>query len=584
MANRLRLILDDLISEEQSAFVPGRLITDNVLIAYECVHFLRHTKGKTGDCAVKLDMAKAYDRVEWAYLLRVLEKMGFPESWCSLIMRCVSSVSFSVRVNGVFTESFKPTRGIRQGDPISPYLFLLCSEGLSCMLKNIGPLYVSRGVRVSRNAPWISHLLFADDCLIFTQASRRGADRVAKILEDYNKGSGQLVNKHKSAIFFSPNCEEESKEAVKESLQITTEALGERYLGLPTAAGRGFSDAFDYVPARARGFVGGWAEKSLSCAAREVLLKANVQAVPTYPMSCFLMPPAICKKLTSAVSNYWWASALDNHKIHWQSWEKLTRSKHQGGMGFRDFSLFNRAVLGKQAWRLITRPESLCARVLKGKYFPDRDLMSATRKRRCSETWRSILAGRDVLKKGLIKRIGPGDADVWHDNWIPGSNSFRPLIQLPSVGVEKVKDLFVPGTRVWNEELVRQSFVPLDAEEILKIKPGVNMEADMEAWALERNGLYTVKSAYRLLKDEQAAGAMAKSGEVQASVDGSSWKLVWKLNVPPKVRVFWWRAMHNFLPSKQDLRRHVIPESHCEMCGDPVESLYHIVFLCPVAK
>lgn len=185
MANRLRLILDDLISEEQSAFVPGCLITDNVLIAYECVHFLRHKKGKTGDCAVKLDMAKAYDRVEWAYLLRVLEKMGFPESWCSLIMRCVSSVSFSVRVNGVFTESFKPTRGIRQGDPISPYLFLLCSEGLSCMLKNIGPLYVSRGVRVSRNAPWISHLLFADDCLIFTQASRRGADRVAKILEDY---------------------------------------------------------------------------------------------------------------------------------------------------------------------------------------------------------------------------------------------------------------------------------------------------------------------------------------------------------------------------------------------------------------
>lgn len=107
------------------------------------------------------------------------------------------------------------------------------------MIKNIGPLYVSRGVRVSRHAPWISHLLFADDCLIFTQASKRGADRVAAILDAFNRGSGQLVNKNKSAIFFSPNCEQESKNEVHASLQIPTEALGERYLGLPTAAERG---------------------------------------------------------------------------------------------------------------------------------------------------------------------------------------------------------------------------------------------------------------------------------------------------------------------------------------------------------
>lgn len=231
-------------------------------------------------------------------------------------MKCVSSVSFSVRVNGVFSDSFKPTRGIRQGDPISPYLFLLCSEGLSCMLKNIGPLYLSRGVRVSRHAPWISHLLFADDCLIFTQATKRGAERVADILDDYNRGSGQLVNKHKSAVFFSPNCLQDCKDEVQACLQIPNEALGERYLGLPTAAERGASDAFNYVPARVRAFVGGWAEKNLSCAAREVLLKANAQSVPTYPMSCFKLSPVVCRKLTSAVSNYWWGSSLDNHKIH----------------------------------------------------------------------------------------------------------------------------------------------------------------------------------------------------------------------------------------------------------------------------
>lgn len=249
MANRLRLILDDVISDEQSAFVLGRLIMDNVLIAYECIHYLRIKKGKSGGCAIKLDMATAYDRVEWNYLNAIMLALGFPASWCSLVMKCVSSVSFSVRVNGVFSESFIPTRGIRQGDPISPYLFLLCSEGLSCMIKNIGPQYISRGVRVSRAAPWISHLLFADDCIIFSPATKRGADRVAAILNDYHRGSGQLVNKQKSAILFSTNCQQGNKEEVHTSLQISTEALGEKYLGLPTAAGRGATAAFDYVPA-----------------------------------------------------------------------------------------------------------------------------------------------------------------------------------------------------------------------------------------------------------------------------------------------------------------------------------------------
>jgi hypothetical protein len=373
------------------------LITDNVLIAYKCIHYLRNKKGKSGACAIKLDMAKAYDRVEWDYLEAVMVALGFSGRWRELVMKCVKSVSFSVRVNGQFSPVFKPTRGIWQGDPISPYLFLLCGDGLSCMLKRIGPAHLAKGIRVSIHAPWISHLLFADDCMIFTQATQRAAERVASILADYHHGSGQLVNKQKSAILFSDNCEDEPKLLVHNSLDITMEALGEKYLGLPTSVGDAPKGVFEYIPNRMRNFICGWSERLLSCAGREVLIKANAQAVPTYPMSCFELPPKICKRMTTYISNFWWGSSVDNHKIHWLKWDRLTDTKREGGMGFRDMALFNQAMLAKQGWRLMIRPNSLISRLLKGKYYPRSDFLSSTRKKKSSETWKAILFWSQVF-------------------------------------------------------------------------------------------------------------------------------------------------------------------------------------------
>ena len=187
--------------------------------------------GKEGLCAIKLDMHKAYDRVEWPFLKGIMLKLGFQERWVNLIMKCVSTVEYRVRINDEETESFKPTRGLRQGDPLSPYLFLLCTEGLTALLAHAEEIGNISGVKVCKEAPTITNLLFADDSLILMKASIHNAEALKTILDSYCKASGQLISVDKSSIFFSPNTKVKIKEQLCTTLNIMIEALNDKYLG-----------------------------------------------------------------------------------------------------------------------------------------------------------------------------------------------------------------------------------------------------------------------------------------------------------------------------------------------------------------
>jgi hypothetical protein len=392
--------LPAIISEQQSAFVPGRLITDNALIAFEYLHTIRQQRSKRPYFALKIDMTKAYDRVEWTYLHGCLSRLGFAPEWINTVMRCVTSGRYAVRVNRELTNPVIPTRGIRQGDPISPYLFLLCTEGLSSVLLRKESCGELQGIRNGRQGPPISHLLFADDSIFFARSDQRSVQSLKEALYLYYDGPGQQINLEKSSIYFGTHCSSDTKQKVMETLAVTNESFHEKYLGMPTHVGRSPTKTFKFLNDKVWQRIISFSDRPPSRAGKEILLKSVVQAIPIYIMSCFRIPISTCERMRQVVADYWWGREDGKRKVHWRSREWLSTPKSLGGLDFRDFSLFNQAMLGKQSWRLLNEPDSLCARVLKGRYFPHCDFWDAPKPRSSSYTWRSILFGRELVKAG----------------------------------------------------------------------------------------------------------------------------------------------------------------------------------------
>ncbi|XP_042958065.1 uncharacterized protein LOC122293587 [Carya illinoinensis] len=229
------------------------LITNNVIVSFEALHTMQgKLRGREGYMALKLDMSKAYDRIEWVFLAVVMKKMGFSKKWIEVIMRCISTVSYAILINGMPQESFTPTRGIRQGDPLSPYLFILCAKVLSCMLQAAETTGALTGVPLARNHMNISHLFFANDSLLFCKANPLEWSRLIYLLEVYENASGQRFNKDKTSIYFSKNTNQEVKEIIVQIAGIQAIQPYEKYLDLPALIGRSRSKGFKNILDRAR--------------------------------------------------------------------------------------------------------------------------------------------------------------------------------------------------------------------------------------------------------------------------------------------------------------------------------------------
>lgn len=478
MANRMKHMLDEVVSECQSAFIPGRLITDNVMVGYEMIHYVkRKRRGKDGCMAVKIDMSKAYDRIEWGYQRELLCRMGFNDWWVHLVIQCVNSVSYTIIHGTREMGPVVPSRGLRQGDPLSPYLFILCAEGLSALLKKYETQRLLHGIKVSRHAPSVNHLLFADDSYLFCKANEAEALKLMELLQIFEEASGQQVNLSKSTVVFSSNVSLDSKEQVCHLLQMHEANESTVYLGLPNVVGRNKTRVFGFLKEKMKNRVHSWKELWISQAGREVLIKTVAQAMPTYAMSMFLLPNDITKDFERSLSRYWWGiKENDKCGIHWMKWSRLSKHKSNGGMGFRDFREFNLALLGKQAWRLATQTKTLASKVYKARYFADCHFFDSKLGDNPSLIWRSIWEAKSVVMAGARWKVGDGSQiKIRGHPWLQGVTNPCVTSKLQGLKNATVMSLMDMEGQHWDIDILKDLFNQRDQQCILSTNIGGEM-------------------------------------------------------------------------------------------------------------
>jgi hypothetical protein len=286
------------------------------------------------------------------------------------------------------------------------------------------------------------------------------------------------------------------------------------------------------------------------------------------------------------IRNFWWGEDENKRKVHWEAWDVLTRPKNFGGVGFRDLKLLNQAMLARQCWRIISKPDSLCARLLKSIYYPRGNFLDTVFRQDASPSWRGIEYGLKLLKEGLISRIGNGEnTNIWRTNWLPRDYNLKPREGKTNSRIRKVNQLILPNSNSWNKNLITQVCYPEDASLILSLKLHVQPCEDFIAWHYERNGKFSVKSAYKLAYNIHN-GVRWQAGTSEASDNSRSiWKLIWTMHVPTKVRIFGWRtARDNLATNKNKFRRTLETQGTCMICGMCDETSFHATVSCTKAR
>ncbi|KAL5583298.1 hypothetical protein UlMin_015740 [Ulmus minor] len=370
LSNRLREVLEETISLAQGAFVHNRQILDVVLVATEAVEDYRK-RGERG-VIFKVDFEKAYDYVNWDFLDLVLEKKGFGVRWRSWMRGCISSANFSIMINGKPRGRFGASRGLRQGDPLSPFLFILVADILGRMMDKAVGIGEVKGFKVGREEVVVSHLQFADDTLFLLEPDKSNIEKVNTILKFFSMCSGLKINMNKSSLAGITLTEQEVGVLASE-VGCEKGSWPLKYLGLPLGGNPNSAEFWNPVIEKGSKRLDGWKKAFLSKGGRLTLIQSVLSSIPTYYMSLFKLPRVVAASLEKMMREFLWDRDSTGKGRSLVRWKTVCKPKELGGLGIGNLILRNKALLGKWLWRFPLEQHSLWAVVIRSKYGLDRN-------------------------------------------------------------------------------------------------------------------------------------------------------------------------------------------------------------------
>eukprot|EP00253_Pinus_taeda_P019083 PITA_19083 len=556
IAMRLKPILSKNISSEQFGFLDGRQIHEAIGVAQETLHSIRQ-KIKKG-AVIKIDLSKAYDRICWTYLRMLLTHLGFKLEFINWIMGCVTSVSFAVLINGATSSFFKGQRGLRQGCPLSPLLFLLVAEGLSRLILEAKRTGLLKGLEVAVNL-YISHLLFVDDILLFTNGNLNEMKELKTILDLFMKATGMQINLRKSHFILEGFTRNECTQltAIFPFDSFSMDAPF-KYLGFWLKPNSYKKQDWNWLVAKIEAKIGHWSFKWLSRAGRLILVNSVLQAMPVFWAALTWIPKGVLHKIKRICSRFLWSGAKEDSVLSWVAWDKIARPKEWGGWGIKNLNDFSTSLAAKSGWRIISS-ENLWTRVVKRKYIDPMPLDDWIRDlnkkgKNISVIWKATTEAFKVIEQGLSWQVGSGEnVRIGRDPWV-GCNERYALSQglirhLESKGILHLHHIEKIGqSTIWGQAWKSSVDLNLDpiwweewhsfTKELKRSNVRIKDRPDQLVWAYADSGSYAPKAGYNFL--------MTKKGWEEPA-----WwsKPLWKLKCPKKSRLFFWCALKEKAPT-----------------------------------
>ncbi|GJY95036.1 RNA-directed DNA polymerase, eukaryota [Tanacetum coccineum] len=544
LALRLSSVLDSLISEVQSAFLPNRQILDGPFVVNEVLAWCKLKRHPA--LIFKVDFAKAYDSVRWDFLDDVLSSFGFGSKWRSWILGSLSSGKASVLVNGSPTSEFQLQCGLKQGDPLAPYLFILVMESLHLSFARVIEAGFFKGVAIS-NSVTISHLFYADDAVFVGDWSESNLSSILNVLHCFSLTSGLKINVHKSQLL-GVGVPPDIIEAAAHSLGCSVMKTPFKYLGVPVGGNMHSIKAWDDVIRKIKSRLSKWKVNTLSVGGRLSLLKSVLGSSPSYWLSLFKVPKGVLASMEALRRDFFHGTHNDVKKIAWVKWSKVLSSKKNGGLGVSSFYASNRALLFKWIWRFISQDNSLWARVINAIHGHSIQVPAAS----SPSLWISIVREFHVLKSRGIdfvsyckKRIGNGlNTRFWEEVWIGDQKLCNLFPRIFALENDKTCTVAVKLLDGIERSLRRHVRGGVESQQLIQIHELISTSflsntEDRWVWSLNGSGLFRV-SDIRILLDDSFLPK-----EVVATR--------WVKFLPIKINIFAWKVSLDRLPTRLNL-------------------------------